>query len=345
MTDNSLSGLRSTFGIRVIFSIGPVRLLRAFTVLAVVLVTVWWFGQRVWNPAAIGQDTWNYLAAGERLNAGHSIYALVVGDRPILFDPGSTVPIVSPPLIAVLWRPLALLPASLAMWAWWAASAAAMLATTLWIVLKGRWQVVLMVFVLTTVIGECAVSGNLNSFLAPAMAFSWWSLQVGRPRVSGFLTALGAVLKIGPAALLLWLAVRREGQAIVAFAFGAAALAVISLLGAGLQQNLDFLSVARTSTDGALWGASVQGVLSQFKASQAVIELSIPAVWIIGAGLIWTLRHHPAGAFAVAVTLTIWGTPVVHLTAVALLLAVAAPLTPAPGWLRPKATAVGLQSG
>ena len=80
-----------------------------------------------------------------------------------------------------------------------------------------------MVFVLATAIGECAVSGNLNSFLAPAMALSWWSVQVGRPRVAGSLTALGAVLKIGPAALLLWLAVRREGRAIVAFAIGAAA--------------------------------------------------------------------------------------------------------------------------
>jgi hypothetical protein len=83
------------------------------------------------------------------------------------------VPIVSPPLVAVLWRPLALLPDWLAMWAWWAASAAAMLATTMWIVVKGRWQAVVMVFVLATIIGECAVSGNLNSFLAPAMALSW----------------------------------------------------------------------------------------------------------------------------------------------------------------------------
>jgi hypothetical protein len=90
------------------------------------------------NPTAIGQDTWNYLAAGERLNAGHSIYALVARDRPILLEPPSTVPLISPPLVAVLWRPLAFLPDWLGMWAWWAASAAAMLATTVWIILKGR---------------------------------------------------------------------------------------------------------------------------------------------------------------------------------------------------------------
>jgi hypothetical protein len=70
------------------------------------------------NPTAIGQDTWNYLAAGERLNAGHSIYALVAGDRPILLEPPSAVPLISPPLVAVLWRPLAFLPDWLGMWAW-----------------------------------------------------------------------------------------------------------------------------------------------------------------------------------------------------------------------------------
>jgi hypothetical protein len=344
MTGESVDGLRAAFGFRVIFRLGPVRLLRALTALAVILASASWLARWGWNPATIGQDTWNYLAAGERLTAGHSVYALVAGDRPILFDPGSTVPIVSPPLVAALWRPLALLPDSVAMWAWWAVSASAMLATTMWIVAKARWQAVLMVFVLAPAIGECVVSGNLNSFLAPAMALSWWSVQVGRPRVAGFLTVLGTVLKIGPAALLLWLAVRREGRAIVAFAFGAAGLAAISLLGAGLQQHLDFLSVARSSTDTAAWGGSVPGVLSQLTASRTVIELSVPVVWIVGAALVWALRHRPAGAFAVAVVLTIWGTPVVHLTAVALLLAVAAPFTPAPAWLGQRTAASALQA-
>jgi hypothetical protein len=333
MTGDSLSTLRDTFGFRVIFKIGPTRLLRAITVVAVLGAFVGWLGHWGWNVAAIGQDSWNYLGAGERLNAGHSIYSLAAGDRPIEIVAPSTVALVSPPLIAVLWRPLALLPDWFAMWAWWAAGAAAMLATTLWIVLKGRWQVVVMVFALATIIGECAVSGNLNSFLAPALALSWWATQAGRPRVAGWLTALGAVLKIGPAAILLWLAVRREGQAVVAFAIGAVGLAAISLLGAGIQQHLDFLSVARGSADVAGWGASLPGLLRQLNAPQLVLELCIPAVWLVGAALIWSLRRRPALSFVVAVVLVIWGTPVVHMTAVALLLATAAPLTPAPGWL------------
>ena len=51
-----------------------------------------------------------YLAAGERLNAGHNLYAFGAGDRPIILDPQYwTVPLLSPPPIAVLWRSLALL--------------------------------------------------------------------------------------------------------------------------------------------------------------------------------------------------------------------------------------------
>jgi hypothetical protein len=334
MTADSSKALREMVGLRVIFKIGPTRLLRAVTALAVVGAFVGWLSHWGWNVATIGQDTWNYLGAGERLNAGHSIYSLVAGDRPIEIVAPSTVPLVSPPLVAVLWRPLALLPDWIAMWGWWAASAAAMLATTLWIVLKGRWPAVVMVFVLATIIGECAVSGNLNSFLAPALALSWWATQVGRPRVAGALTALGAVLKIGPAAVLLWLAARREGRAIVSFIVGAAVLAIVSLLGAGFGQHQDFLSVARSSTDMAGWGASLPGLLRQLSAPQLALELCIPVVWLVSAALIWALRRRPEQAFVVAVVLVIWGTPVVHLTAVALLLAAAAPFTPAPSWLR-----------
>jgi hypothetical protein len=177
--------------------------------------------------------------------------------------------------------------------------------------------------------------GNLTSFLAPAMALSWWSVQVDRPRVAGVLTALGAALKIGPGALLFWLAVRREGRAIAAFAVGMAALAAVSLIGAGLQQHLDFVSVAPGSADTAGWGGSVPGLLSELSAPQTVLELSIPAVWIVGAAIIWALRRHPAWAFAASVALAVWGTPVVHFGTAGLLLAALAPLAPAPAWLRP----------
>src|SRR3954468_15126551 len=62
------------------------------------------------SPATPGSDAWNYLAAGERLNAAHPLYALSPGDRAIqLLPPYWTVPLLAPPPITVLWRPLALL--------------------------------------------------------------------------------------------------------------------------------------------------------------------------------------------------------------------------------------------
>ena len=62
-----------------------------------------------------------YLAAGERLNAGHPLYALSPGDRPLGMQPPYwTVPLLSPPPIAVLFRPLAALPNELGGDGWWA---------------------------------------------------------------------------------------------------------------------------------------------------------------------------------------------------------------------------------
>ncbi len=55
-------------------------------------------------------DANTYLAAGERLNDGHPLYALQPGDRPVLLVGEYPVPLFSPPPIAAIWRPLAIVP-------------------------------------------------------------------------------------------------------------------------------------------------------------------------------------------------------------------------------------------
>src|SRR4030088_3430196 len=71
-----------------------------------------------------GWDAITYLAAGERLNAGHQLYALAPGDRWVWINPPFwTVPPLSPPPIAVLWRPLAALPNEWGVGIWWLACA------------------------------------------------------------------------------------------------------------------------------------------------------------------------------------------------------------------------------
>ncbi len=65
-------------------------------------------------------DALVYLGAGERLNAGHQLYALSPGDRYVGANPPYwTVPTLSPPFMGVLFRPLALLPPDLGAYVWW----------------------------------------------------------------------------------------------------------------------------------------------------------------------------------------------------------------------------------
>src|SRR3954451_3473833 len=62
-------------------------------------------------------DATTYLAAGERLNAGHDLYKLGPGDRPVLEIPGLySAPLLSPPPIAVMWRPIAVVPWGWSLW-------------------------------------------------------------------------------------------------------------------------------------------------------------------------------------------------------------------------------------
>ena len=62
----------------------------------------------VFYPQLSPTDAYVYLAAGERLNAGHDLYRLSPGDRVIASNPPYwDVPTLSPPLLGVLWRPLA----------------------------------------------------------------------------------------------------------------------------------------------------------------------------------------------------------------------------------------------
>src|SRR3954447_7786987 len=69
------------------------------------------------DPVDPFTDAVTYLAAGERLNAAHRLYVMSPGDRAIYFyPPGLTVPLLSPPPIAAIWRPLAALPVGFALW-------------------------------------------------------------------------------------------------------------------------------------------------------------------------------------------------------------------------------------
>src|SRR4029079_4401518 len=84
-------GGRSPIGIG--YGVGMTRTAVWFGVIAFALVA--WlavFRTFGFDPTVPGSDAWNYLAAGERLNAGHPLYALSAGGRNVALRPTVSAP-------------------------------------------------------------------------------------------------------------------------------------------------------------------------------------------------------------------------------------------------------------
>jgi hypothetical protein len=201
------------------------------TGLAVVSVAFWAWG---FSLQFLGQDANTYLAAGERLNAGHPLYgSLQPGDRAVLLGPPYwTAPPVSPPLIAVLWRPFAV-PAGLA--AWMIADGLAVLAVCAYVLSK---RLPLLMLVASVGVGLQIASGNVGGFLVGAVLILW--TQRTRPWVGALLGVLMAV-KLLPVAYLGFVARRRASWP---WLIGSLAVCgLVGLAGAGLENTLAYPSV------------------------------------------------------------------------------------------------------
>src|SRR5918993_5378221 len=162
-------------------------------------------------------DAFTYLAAGERLNAGHLLYALSPGDRPVdLNPPYWTVPLLSPPPIAVLFRAFAALPPDTGAYAWWALQ---LVALTVSLVMLGRRKPLLtagtMLVLLIPTVYEIGV-GNLNSMVLLGTILTWRWATRGPERAAGVVAAILTVVKLTPAALGWWLIVTRRWRAVAA---------------------------------------------------------------------------------------------------------------------------------
>jgi hypothetical protein len=205
-------------------------------------IFVWMVAFRVFgfDPAVPGSDAWNYLAAAERLNAGHPLYALSPGDRPIqLLPPYWSVPLLAPPPIAVVWRPLALLgDPSMTLWA--TAGLAVTLAGAGWLLASGGLLVAGLIALLAAPLAIQSLAGNANGFLFAALVLAWtWR---ARPPLVGSMIAVAIAVKLTPALLLLWLASASRWRAIGAAIIALAVIGIGSLGGAGIQNHLDWLA-------------------------------------------------------------------------------------------------------
>ena len=278
-------------------------------------------GPELLDPLNHGIDTWTYYAAGQRLNDGHPLYALSPGDLDVpLAPPFVTVPFLSPPAMAVVWRPLsALHDPELVNRAWLLLCAVVFLGTVLWMIGRASSVQLVALAVLAPAIALTAVSGNINALLAPLLVLGWSWAAAGHEARAGATVAIAAALKVSPAFILVWFLARRSRDGIVGFAVVFAAVLGASLLGAGLQNHLDYLDVIRyTSTEGVS-GWSLPAYLDGFGIHVSHVQVLV-ATAVAGAIAVVALRHRPGLSWSAAVITSVLISPVIHLVALALLL-------------------------
>jgi Glycosyltransferase family 87 len=288
-------------------------------------VAIWLIAVRTFgfDPGVQGSDAWNYLAAGERLNAGHPLYALSAGDRPTqIVPPYWTVPLLSPPPIAVLWRPLALL-GDLAMTLWASAGLALTVGTAAWLLARGGLVVAAIVALFALALAEQSLAGNVNAFLFLILTLAWAGRD--RWRLVGGLLAVAIAIKLTPAILLIWLASTGRWRAVGGALLGLAVIALVSLAGAGIQNHLD-------------WLASVPGAVP---VPTSVAGLTgLPSTLVIAGVVLGVLGISRLGderlTFSAAVVGTALASPALYLGTLGIAAAAAA------AWVAPEAGALSL---
>ena len=269
-------------------------------------------------------DAYVYLAAGERLNAGHDLYAISSGDRVIgLNPPFWTVPTLSPPLLGVLWRPLAALGVS-GMFVGWALAGVAYLFTLTVLVRSAPLAGVVTVAILAPFIGVQVGLGNVNGFLALGMLGLW--VFRDRPWVIGGVLALMVSVKVTPVILGLWFIATGRYRALAATIAWMVVLALVSLAGAGLDAHIEYVGVMTHTVSEGTSATSVAGALRALGMDPGMARLGPWILLSVGSGLVILLRSRPAWSFVIAVVLAVAGSPAFQPYWLAMMVVVLAPL-------------------
>lgn len=323
--------LGEAYGIRIVVGWGVERTLR-------VLALVVWAGLLanvilVARPdllytADFGSDTSNYAAFGERLADRGDLYALSPGDRPVPADnpPVWTVPILSPPQMAVPWAAMSWLPDAIRFYLPWAAGVCATIAAGVLFLRRAPVLLLLVTLPFLKGLAITAWSGNVNAFVAPAAILAWWAGEA-QIRRTGVLTAgavaaaLGAV-KIGPTLLWAWIVGRRPLEALAGGLVAIGVLTGVVLLLVGPAPFQDYLAVAAGSTSDPS-ALSLLGILADLGLPPTIARI-LWAVVAFGLGITALVsRRRPALAMAAAAAGLIVLTPVVRNETVSIALIVA----------------------
>ena len=233
-------------------------------------------------PLFWANDALGYQAAGERLNAGHGLYALAPGDRPVeIHPPFWSSPFLYPPLWGVVWRPIAALPFGLALWM------AIVGGAMLWWAWTARPWVVAAVSI---PFGMLLASGNVAGLILVAMS----GVASASPRTAGLLVGAMTAVKGFPGVLIVWFLVTGRIRA-AAWTVGTAA--ALSLIGFLYDPALTWQYVREVIPSTQLLGS----------APAALVGIPTWASWVVlVAAVAWTIR---ARSFAAAVTAVVLGAP------------------------------------
>jgi hypothetical protein len=255
-------------------------------------------------------DANTYLAAGERLNAGHGLYALAPGDRAVTIDRSvSSAPLLSPPPIAVLWRPIAAVPFGFALWV--AACWACLLGTLFVLVYRSGYPGAILGTLLAPAVGEQLAAGNAIAFFPLLLVLAW---RLRDRRVAGVIVAALTSVKLAPVCFVAWLLGGRR-RVPASFLVAGVVILLISVIGAGLDTWSAYIGVVR-STGPSPW--SLSGLTGLPWLSFAMLAGGTVAAWL--------LRARRGRSFAVAVATSVLGTPAVGLSTLATLIAVLVPV-------------------
>jgi hypothetical protein len=318
-------------GLRVLWMVRP-SVARAGLAIFLLVVAILIVVQRPDSPFRPSGDTWAYAAAGERLNAGHELYAVGPDDRPIILEPPYwTIPLVSPPPIAVLWRPLAAIgPAAWVLW--WLGGLISCLALVGWILVRGSPLAIVGLVLLSPALTQAAISGNANAYLIPLMFIVWRFRD--RAWIVGLILAAAAAVKLSPILFGLWLLRSRRFSAIAALTFAGVAILIGSVAGAGVNAWSTWLAAAPKDAPAP---SSLSGLT---RLSTLVIAV---LVVVICAAILLATRSDGLW-FAVCVVGAVVATPALYVASYALLVAMVAPLVGrvCPQPIRPDPPAVPL---
>jgi len=270
-------------------------------------------------------DTHNYILAGLRLNAGHPLYGYGPGDVRAPYVGGADYPLFSPPLIAVIFRPIVLLPAN-GEYVWWAAMDICEILAVAALVRRAPLVMGVALIPLSLAIAMAMWQGNVDCLVVAALVLAWcWLVQRQDDRAA-LLLALVASLKLTPVIFVWWLFVTgRRRAAAIAIGCGIV-LALVAILGSEPFIFLRFyqVTVANLSAPSGLMTTS--GLANAVGLPAVVVAWLPRALLVAGAAVIWVFRDRAGLSWAISALLMWIVSHVASLHTPALLLVALAPV-------------------